>query len=778
MPDSPKGTSAAAAPPSDEVEASKREREIRALQAVPGVGESKAQLLHAAGFRTLADLRNASVEQLAEIKGIGEKLAVRIIQGASAVTTAEESGEDPKALAKWLSGEGGDLTAWLGSEEAGAAAEAAVNHAAGPTDALARWLAGEEESLDAWLSEAAHVEAPPFAGPRDLQVQVEEVERLKQLLKEQLQGAKEGTLDVADALANLASARAAFETERRRRKELEEELEHVKRGSIAVIKYIKAQQGRETLPEDVTDKLAQEMARREQAELQLLEAQAALEGLRSRLLEQAGPLPAEAQEVQRLALQLKEKELALAAREKVFLDREQVLMQRPSEGVGQSPELAAELARVQDVARAREGDLRARLGAAEGRIKGLELELAQLGEAKALAGKSAPQINEAIKAKILEVQQKEKAIGLRESEIVRLKEELQFKTDELSKLKEPMRFKEDELNRRDEDLRYRENLLIEERKQVERLRMELQSTDELTLKKRLEELSAQIQQKEEEIRSKERYLSAKTEELRLREQGLIGKEIESREEERQLELKIEKVKSGTPRLDDLLMGGFPFGTNALVYGPPFTGKEVLVNSFIAEGLRKGVPAIWVITDKTPREIREEMQFILSGYEEYEKRGLVKYIDVYSRSMGDETTDPYTVYIESPTDFEGAVAALEQTAKAYRKEHKYYRLAFRSISTMVAYLDPNTAFKFLSPIVGRRKRDKAVALYTIEKGMHGEQEIQMIGSLMDGLIDLKVDNLNTFLAVKGICDVQSRAWIRYTATKQAVMIGSFSLDHIR
>ena len=63
--------------------------------------------------------------------------------------------------------------------------------------------------------------------------------------------------------------------------------------------------------------------------------------------------------------------------------------------------------------------------------------------------------------------------------------------------------------------------------------------------------------------------------------------------------------------------------------------------------------------------------------------------------------------------------------------------------MIAYSDPNTAFRFLSPLCGKRKRDKAVSMFTVEKGMHGEQEIQMLGSTMDGMIDFKVDQLKTF-----------------------------------
>ena len=70
------------------------------------------------------------------------------------------------------------------------------------------------------------------------------------------------------------------------------------------------------------------------------------------------------------------------------------------------------------------------------------------------------------------------------------------------------------------------------------------------------------------------------------------------------------------------------------------------------------------------------------------------------------------------------------------------------------------------------------MFAMEKGMHSDQEIQMIGSVMDGMIDFKVDQLKTFFAVKGVTDVQSRSYIRYTASKSTISIGSFSLDHIR
>jgi KaiC/GvpD/RAD55 family RecA-like ATPase len=259
---------------------------------------------------------------------------------------------------------------------------------------------------------------------------------------------------------------------------------------------------------------------------------------------------------------------------------------------------------------------------------------------------------------------------------------------------------------------------------------------------------------------------------------MIEDEITYREKERALEFQERKVKSGSPRLDDLLMGGLPIGSNIMIHGPPFIGKEVMTNTFAVEGLRKGIPVIMVLTDKTSKDVRDEMKYIVSGYEEYEKLGLVKYVDTYTRAMGDKSQDPHTIYIDEPNDHEKLGEVIENIAKEFKEKNDYYRVVFRSVSTLIAYSDPNSAFRFLSPMCGRRKKDEAVSLFIVEKGMHSEPEIQMLGSIMDGMIDFKVDQLKTFFSIKGISDVQSRAYIKYTATKSALTIGSFALDHIR
>jgi len=63
-------------------------------------------------------------------------------------------------------------------------------------------------------------------------------------------------------------------------------------------------------------------------------------------------------------------------------------------------------------------------------------------------------------------------------------------------------------------------------------------------------------------------------------------------------------------------------------------------------------------------------------------------------------------------------------------------------------------------------------------MHSDADLETLEHMVDGSVNLKVEQLKTFLSVRGIGEAQSRAWIGYTFTKRSLNLGSFSLDHIR
>jgi large subunit ribosomal protein L32e len=77
--------------------------EIEELEDIAGVGASKAEALRAAGYESVADVRNASQDDLAETEGIGNALAARIKADVGDVAVEEETGaevEDDEAAAE------------------------------------------------------------------------------------------------------------------------------------------------------------------------------------------------------------------------------------------------------------------------------------------------------------------------------------------------------------------------------------------------------------------------------------------------------------------------------------------------------------------------------------------------------------------------------------------------------------------------------------------------------------------------------------------------------
>lgn len=423
-------------------------------------------------------------------------------------------------------------------------------------------------------------------------------------------------------------------------------------------------------------------------------------------------------------------------------------------------------------------DLKIRLMEANSTIEKMKVELKAMETVAAVTAPSdiAEKLSAAVKSKL----ELETLLKNREAQLEEIRSELRVRDDNFKEVMEKMKFKDDEFNKREIDLQHREELMKEELRKLEMDKAQMESMKEVELKKSLEDLREQIKVKEEKVKSLEKYLSQKEEELERREKALIGKEVEAMEELTIAELKQEKVKSGTPRLDDLLFGGIPAGAQVAIYGPPFIGKEVALNAFAAEGLRKGIPVIWVTTDHTIREIRDEMSYVLNSFEEYEKLGLIYYIDAYSRSIGDNSTVDNAAYIEDFTDIEQIDSLVEQRLNSIRDivEKKSYRVIFKSISSLTAVYESKSIFRLLRPFVARRKRDKCTAMYCVEKGIVSEQDVQIIGSIMDGIVEFETDGQSNFLVIRGICETQTRDRVKYTASKSALSIGSFSLGHIK
>jgi circadian clock protein KaiC len=62
-----------------------------------------------------------------------------------------------------------------------------------------------------------------------------------------------------------------------------------------------------------------------------------------------------------------------------------------------------------------------------------------------------------------------------------------------------------------------------------------------------------------------------------------------------------RLSCGVPELDEMMNGGIPEGDSVILAGPSGSGKSIVGQQFIAEGLRRGEPGVIAMFEETPAE---------------------------------------------------------------------------------------------------------------------------------------------------------------------------------
>ncbi len=752
-----------------------REAAAEDLARTLGIGPASAQLLVAAGYRSPDQVRALSDADL-RLAGVDPGEIGRIRAGVEAQapeppptpapeppTTARPSVSGEKIVERWLDS--------VKRTERPKRRKVPLP-AKDSTDVLKKWVEGDDRAMEAWIqsSEGARpplapsppsssvpspevpspsaapadaAETPTAPGPSGISPLLQEREEtVVRWLTDLLDRVKSDQFDPHTLVQEVQDLQRQLFEERARRKQLEDEVEHVKRGSIAVIKYVRSREAR-SRDQAIQAKDA-EIA---ELRLRLLQAGLAAPGESTPLPVPGSGAPLDPAAVREVEAKLRDE---FQGRENQFVERET--------------------------------ELRRRIVQLEAEVRNLRTESEVVNQRARLLSLDEGSLPDSLDERLKAFDARERELLIRENELRTKFEEIRIGSEEIERRRAPLAFKERELAAWELQLKTTKQAIELEARRIEQARAEEKAAPAVPVEalKQIEDLRADLTRKEEELRSRELMLHRQMEEL----EGLQQKSAEWQADQIHADVVASasevRVRSGVRRLDDLVFGGYPVGSQILVNGPSHTGKDILARLFVAEGLKAGVPALWVVTDKTYTQIREEMTGLLPAYPQYESRGLVRYVDLYSRSLGVTQADA-TTRLLSATDKGGidqVATVVNQFSQELKEKAPSYRLVFESVSTLTAYLDTTGMFRFLQPFVGRRKLDGAAAYYVLETGMHTDSDLQTLEHMMDGSLNLKIDQLKTYLSIKGITDAQSRAWVGYTFTKRSFSLGSFSLDHIR
>ena len=619
----------------------------------------------------------------------------------------------------------------------------------------------------------------------NLQMKLMEIESQKRELEKRSKAvsAKEDAISRREIESNKLLLDASFKdrTIKDRTSEIEAQIKEIE----------SARKDIEEMQATLADREKQLSTRESQLDMRGMESAAAKE--------QLGKVAKEKTAVKSLQDQLLAKQEALAQRDIKLKATEDEIRQKAEKAerlMARADKQLSELVEKENVVIAREKSLMDKESELRAELEGLNIKLADMESEKAVIGdreKQYQDLTEATRIKISsvavqedEISRKMTALEKREVKIKELESRLKDEHEQMnSKLRQMLEKEKDlkaqeaEIGLKHAELRAIEQEILESAEEVEEARSGYAPEEEDEREKTFEFRERRLAEKEQEIKSK--YYQ-REKELERRETALrahLQKDVEEMEGAVEEEYAVEKVKTGVERLDDLIMGGMPFGSNVLYVGPPFIGKEVGMLLFAAEGLRKGVPVIIVTTSKTPKEISKDMAPILPTFMEFENLGLVHWIDASGMPLDPQGPTTNVHSVPKPGDLAGVQKEIDACVKIIKKQkHPYFRFIYMSLSMSITQTDEKTAFAFVQGLAGRLKQAGSVSIYAVERGMHTEQQLESIQHHMSGAVQFKTDMQKTLLSVQGIGDAQTRAWVEYRHTNKALMIGAFSLERIR
>jgi len=188
-------------------------------------------------------------------------------------------------------------------------------------------------------------------------------------------------------------------------------------------------------------------------------------------------------------------------------------------------------------------------------------------------------------------------------------------------------------------------------------------------------------------------------------------------------------------LTDQLDASVDPATSLLVSSTCLTTAERFVTDALATGIDSGGSGIAVTATTEAETVRDAV---------YDRTNVgessLSIIDCVTRDRGACVNDTdHITYVASPAELTQIGVALSETLE--RLEHEGVglpRVSLHSVSTLLAYADLETVFRFLHVFTRRVEHAGGVGLYTIDRTAHDDQSLRTLAPLFDTTIQLSED----------------------------------------
>ena len=177
------------------------------------------------------------------------------------------------------------------------------------------------------------------------------------------------------------------------------------------------------------------------------------------------------------------------------------------------------------------------------------------------------------------------------------------------------------------------------------------------------------------------------------------------------------------------------GTSLLVSANCLTAAEAFVTDVLAAGIESGEAGVAVTATTGAETVRREVRDRTSVVDPS-----LSVVDCVTRDRGTRVGDTdHITYVASPAELTQIGVALSETLE--QLEHEGVgrsRVTLHSVSTLLAYADLETVFRFLHVFTRRVDHAGGLGLYTVDRTAHDEESLRTLDPLFDATVRLSTD----------------------------------------
>jgi KaiC/GvpD/RAD55 family RecA-like ATPase len=231
---------------------------------------------------------------------------------------------------------------------------------------------------------------------------------------------------------------------------------------------------------------------------------------------------------------------------------------------------------------------------------------------------------------------------------------------------------------------------------------------------------------------------------------------------------VARIKTGILGLDEKINDGFPESSVIMVYGPPKCGKTIFSTQFFRNGLQQEEPGIYAITGMPLKQLKNMMRELDISPVQYEEKGIVFYIDLFSIQSGrvEDAVDTEIVRNVLPHEMTEFMIAFSDALRKICQNAMRVRVVLDGLTELVE-TNPEVLKRATKILIARNKHANATTLLTYTEGTADPRTETLFKSMVDGSIHL--DGKDT-LVVESMPMTPCPIELKYRITEKGIVVG--------